>query len=176
MSIAQASLDNPLALIRRLPGTVQVLIVGTFVNRAGSFIYPFLSLVLSRELALPTGQVAGWMAAYGAGSLVSMMLGGVLTDTLGRRRTMLLSMFGSGTLALGMALAPDADAFVPLLLAFSLLSDLYRPASSALLGDLLSSVDRPVGYAALRMAANLGFFFGMGIGATRMTLRSSSAR
>ena len=91
-------------LVRRLPSAVQVLILGTLVNKLGSFIFPFLSLVLSREFALPPGQVAALMMAYGVGSLVSIVAGGELTDRLGRRRTMLLSLAGSGLLPMPVAL------------------------------------------------------------------------
>jgi MFS family permease len=156
--------QNPVALVRRLPATVQVLILGTLVNKLGSFIFPFLSLVLSREFALSAPQVAWLLMAYGVGSLVSIVVGGELTDRLGRRRTMLLSLAGSGVLAVAMGCAPSLRAFVPLLIGFSFLSDLYRPASSALIGDLLPSSERAVGYAALRLAVNLGFFVGMGLG------------
>lgn len=157
-------LANPLTLLRSLPRVVRVLIFGTLVNRLGSFIFPFLSLVLSREFGLPTVQVAGLVMAYGVGSLVSIMLGGVLTDTLGRRRTMLVSLFGSGSVAVVLGLAPSVKVFIPLLVCLAFLTDLYRPASSALISDSLPSSERGLGYAALRMAMNLGFFVGMGVG------------
>ena len=157
-------MQSPVVLVRRLPPTVQVLILGTLVNKLGSFIFPFLSLVCSREFALPARQVAWLLMAYGVGSLASIVVGGELTDRLGRRRTMLLSLAGSGVLAVAMGLAPSLETFVPLLIGFSCLSDLYRPASSALIGDLLPSSERAVGYAALRLAVNLGFFVGMGLG------------
>lgn len=157
-------MQNPVTLVRRLPPTVQVLILGTLVNKLGSFIFPFLSLVLSREFALPAQQVAWLMMAYGVGSLISIVVGGELTDRLGRRGTMLLSLAGSGVLAVAMGLAPSLRVFVPLLVGFSFLTDLYRPASSAMIGDQLPSSERAVGFAALRLAVNLGFFVGMGLG------------
>ena len=99
-----------------------------------------------------------------SGSIVSILVGGALTDHLGRRRTLMLSLFGSGVLAVAMGLAPSARVFVPLLLAFGFVADLYRPAASAIVGDLLASGDRATGYAALRLAVNMGFFVGMALG------------
>ncbi|MCM2256497.1 MAG: MFS transporter [Vicinamibacteria bacterium] len=157
-------LQSPLALIRRLPPTVQVLIVGTFVNRAGSFIVPFLTLVLRREFHLDEHTVALLVAGYGAGSLCSILVGGVLTDRLGRRRSLLLSLSGSGVAAILLGMAPDISVFLPLLLCFGFLADLYRPASSAIVADLLPSSQRAIGFAALRMATNLGFAIGMTTG------------
>ena len=155
---------SPITLVARLPRTVRLLVAGTFVNRLGSFILPFLTLVLHREFQLGEGTSGLLVGAYGAGSIVSMLLGGVLTDRLGRRRTLLLSLFGSGLLAVAMGFAPSVRVFVPLLVAFSFLADLYRPASSAIIADLVPSADRAVGFAALRLAVNLGFGFGVALG------------
>jgi MFS family permease len=155
---------SPITLLRRLPRTVRLLIAGTFVNRLGSFILPFLTLVLHREFHLSEERTGLLLGAYGAGSIVSMLAGGFLTDRLGRRRTLLLSLFGSGLLAVVMGFAPSIGTFVPLLVAFAFVADLYRPASSAIIADLVPSQDRAVGYAALRLAVNLGFGFGVALG------------
>jgi MFS family permease len=157
-------LENPLRLLARLPGPVRLLVAGTFVNKVGTFIVPFLTLVLLREFHLTEARAAWLLFAYGVGSIVSVLLGGALTDRLGRRRTLLLSLFGSGVLAVAMGFAPGAGVFVPLLLAFGFVADLYRPASSAIVSDLLASRQRATGYAALRLAVNLGFFVGMALG------------
>jgi MFS family permease len=156
--------QSPIAVLARLPRTVRLLVLGTLVNRLGSFILPFLTLVLHREFGLSEAASGLLVGAYGAGSIVSMLLGGHLTDRLGRRRTLLLSLFGGGTLAVAMGLVPSVAAFVPLLVAFAFIADLYRPASSAIIADLVPSQDRAVGFAALRLAVNLGFAFGVALG------------
>jgi sugar phosphate permease len=63
-----------------------------------------------------------------------------------------------------MGAAPSAGAFVPLLVAFGFLADLYRPAASAVIGDLLPSSQRASGFAGLRMAVNLGWAAGTAVG------------
>jgi MFS family permease len=102
--------------------------------------------------------------AYGAGSLFSILVGGQIADRLGRRTALLLSLFGSGALAVGMSAAPSLRVFVPLLVVFGMVVDLYRPASAAIISDLLPSADRAVGFAAVRMAVNLGFAVGVAVG------------
>lgn len=157
-------MNSPVALVRRLPRTVQLLVAGTFINRLGSFVLPFLTLVLHREFKLGETE-SGWLVgAYGGGAIVSMLTGGVLTDRLGRRRTLMLSLFGSGSLAIAMGCAPTLRVFVPLLVAFAFVADLYRPAAAAMVADLVPSADRAVGYAALRLAINLGFGAGVALG------------
>jgi MFS family permease len=155
---------GPLGLLRTLPAPVRLLVAGTFVNRMGTLIVPYLSLVLVRDFGLPPVKAGLLMTAYGAGTICSILGGGVLTDRLGRRPTLMLSLFGGGALAVAMSAAPSVGVFVPLLLAFGFLSDLYRPAASAILGDLLPSSDRALGFAGLRAAVNLGFAIGVALG------------
>jgi MFS family permease len=157
-------LASPVAVVRRLPPPVQLLVAGTFVNRLGGFIVPYLAIVLRREFHLAPSEIGLLMTSYGAGSLVSILLGGVVADRLGRRLALLVSLFGSGFLACAMGFAPSVRALVPLLVAFGFLADLYRPAASSVIGDLLPPAQRAVGFAALRTAVNLGFAVGMAAG------------
>jgi len=157
-------IESPLKILARLPGPVQLLVTGSLVNKVGTFIMPYLTLVLLRDFHLKEGAVAELLAAYGIGSIVSILVGGTLTDRLGRRQTLMLSLFGSGVLAVAMGFATSARTFVPLLLCFGFVADLYRPAASAIVSDLLASRDRATGFAALRLAVNLGFAVGMALG------------
>lgn len=156
--------ENPIRLLARLPLPVRLLVTGTLINKAGTFIVPYLTLVLLREFHLTETEAARLLFSYGIGSIVSILTGGALTDRLGRRRTLMVSLFGSGLLAVALGFAPSTSVFVPLLVAFGFVADLYRPAASAIVSDLLDSNQRATGYAALRLAVNLGFFVGMALG------------
>lgn len=157
-------IQSPVRILARLPKPVRLLVYGTLVNKLGTFIFPYLSLVLRRDFKMSPEAAGLLLTCYGAGAIVSILVGGVLTDRLGRRRTLLFSMYGGGALAMAMGLAPTLHWFVPLLIAFGFLAELYRPASSAIISDLLPPADRAVGFAALRTAVNLGFAFGVVLG------------
>jgi MFS family permease len=157
-------LESPLRIVGRFPRPVRLLLVGTLVNKLGTFIVPYLTLVLLRDFHMREAEAAWLLFAYGSGSVVSILAGGVITDRFGRRRTLLVSLFGSGVLAVAMGIAPSAGAFVPLLVAFGFIGDLYRPAAAAVIGDLLPSADRATGFAGLRMAVNLGWAAGTALG------------
>jgi MFS family permease len=77
---------------------------------------------------------------------------------------LLLSLVGGGTLAVAMGFAPSVGVFVPLLVAFAFIADLYRPAASAIIADLVPSADRAIAFAALRLAINLGWGSGVAVG------------
>jgi len=157
-------LKNPIQLVRGLPPSVRLLITGTFINKLGTFVVPFLTIVLKREFGLTGVQIGLLVTAYGAGSIVSALSGGLLTDHLGRRVTLMTSLFGGGAIAVCLGVAPSIHVFVPLLLAFGFVADLYRPAASSIIGDLLPSSQRVIGFAAMRMVVNLGFCLGMALG------------
>ena len=157
-------LVNPIPILARLPPVVRLLIAGTFVNKMGSFIVPFLTIVLRREFHLTEQQVGWLLLAYGTGSLISILVGGALTDRLGRRFTLLSSLGGSGVVAVVLGLADSVRTFVPLLVLFGFVADLYRPAASAIIGDVLPSSQRASGFAGLRLAVNLGFAVGISLG------------
>src|SRR5512146_538732 len=155
---------NPLLIIGRFPKPVRLLLAGTLVNKLGTFILPYLALVLLRDFHMRETAAARLLFAYGTGSLVSVLAGGVLTDRLGRRRTLLLSLLGSGCLAVAMGFVPSARFFVPLLVAFGFIAELYRPAAVSIISDLLPSSERASGFAGLRMANNLGWAAGTALG------------
>jgi MFS family permease len=148
-----------LATLRELPRPVWVLFAGTFLNKFGAFVIPFLSLYLTqRGYSLADAGLA--IGAYGLGNLAASILGGYLTDHIGRRKTIVLSMFSA---AAAMMLLSMAHSF-PLIVVFTALAgltgELYRPASSALLADLLPPDQRVTAYSAYRMAFNAGWAFG----------------
>src|SRR5260221_8527458 len=101
-------LQSPLRLLARLPAPVRLLITGTLINKVGTFIVPYLTIVLLREFRLTETEAARLLFAYGAGSIVSILAGGWLTDRLGPRVTPIGSLFCSGPPPLRLGLPPPA--------------------------------------------------------------------
>ena len=159
MSARFQNLRLLIATLRGLPRPVWILFGGTFINRFGSFVMPFLAIYMTREgfTAIQAGMA---VSAYGAGHIFASMLGGHMADRIGRRHTIALSMFGS----CGAMLALSRVHTLPLLLLFSflvgLVGEIYRPAASALLGDLVTPEQRVAAFAMYRFAINLGFAVG----------------
>lgn len=145
--------------LQALPRAAWILFFGTFLNKFGTFVLPFLAIYMTR-LGYTTSQAGMAIAAYGIGSLGASLLGGYLADRLGRRKTIVLSMF---SVALAMLCLSQARG-LPTIVFFSSLAgltgELYRPASSALLADLVPAGQRVTAFAAYRMALNAGFAFG----------------
>ncbi len=148
-----------LTRLRLLPRAAWVLFLGTFLNKFGTFVIPFLTLYLTqRGFSLTDAGLA--MSAYGLGGLMASLIGGHLADVIGRRKTIAISMF---SVAAAMVMLSQSNSLPGIILSTflaALTGELYRPASSALLADLVPHNQRVTAYAAYRMAFNAGFAFG----------------
>src|SRR3981189_1737827 len=92
-----------------LPRAFWALWVCQLVNRLGGFVQPFLVLYLTQDRHLSAATAGAVAAAVGAGSVVSQLVGGWLSDRSGRRRTMVLGFFGTAA-ALLLLRSPAARA------------------------------------------------------------------
>jgi MFS family permease len=145
--------------LRQLPPTAWILFIGTFINRFGSFVIVFLVLYLTARGFTPQ-QAGAAVSLYGLGGLLASLVGGQLADRIGRARTIMLSMFGSAAVMLTLSQVHLLAIILLLALLAGLTSEAYRPASAALLADLVPAGRRVPAFAALRFAVNAGYALG----------------
>ncbi|WP_329144989.1 MFS transporter [Streptomyces sp. NBC_01456] len=145
------------AMFRGFPKQFWLQWSGILVNRLGTFVQPFLLLYLTNVRHL-TEQQAGVIAAtWGAGVLIGPLLGGWAADRLGRRNTMVGGMLLA---ALTLAALGCARSWTSLLITAFLAgvaADIYRPASAALIADIIPAEKRARAYGLIFWAINLGF-------------------
>ena len=150
---------NLLSRLRVLPRPAWILFLGTFLNKFGTFVVPFLTIYLTqRGFTLADAALA--VSAYGVGGLMASVLGGHLADAIGRRKTIALSMFSVAAAMVLLSQSKSLPAIIAATWLAALTGELYRPASSALLADLVPPELRVTAYAAYRAAFNAGFAFG----------------
>ena len=145
--------------IRAMPREVWIIVAGTFINRFGTFVMPFLAIYLTRQ-GYGAAQAGIAVSAYGAGHLCASMLGGHLADRIGRRDTIALSMFTSAVTMLALSQARTYPVIVLVTILAGAAAELYRPAAGALIGDLVPPERRVTAFALYRFAVNLGFAAG----------------
>jgi MFS family permease len=145
--------------IRTLPGPVWVLCIGSFVNRFGSFVAVFLVLYL-RDKGYSIAEAGLLVSLYGAGNVLAAAVGGLVADRLGRRNGIAISMFSSAATLLALSQADDIVLIAILTVLAGMTGEMYRPASAALLADLVPAGQRLPAYALNRLAINLGFAAG----------------
>jgi MFS family permease len=133
-----------------------VLLVGTFVNRIGFFVEPFLALYLAGPRDLNASTVGTVVACFGLGSFISQPIGGYFADRVGRRATLVASMLGTAGAFMLFAVARDLVFIAIAAVIAGLMVDAYRPAVAALVADLVTPERRPRAFALLYWAINLG--------------------
>lgn len=145
---------------KELPRQVHILCLGTFINRAGTLLLPFLTLYLTRELGFGAKFAGLGMGAIGAGSIIGALVGGAMADRFGRRGVMLASLLGCAAVLSFFGYVTSPYAIIATLVLFASLADMYRPAAAAMIGDLVPAEQRPYAFGLMYFAINLGFPFG----------------
>lgn len=160
MTQAKTSLIDDL---QALPRAFWILVAGTFVNRFGSFVYPFLTIFLGAR-GLSLGQIGAVIAGYGGGGLLASLIGGWFADRFGRRNTIVLGTLANALCVGGLYFMHSIPGLTLLTFLAGVSGGFYHPASNALVADLVPPERRLGAYAVLRQAANAGFAFGTSAG------------
>lgn len=147
-----------------LPTPVRLLCLGSFINRAGSFVIVFLTIYVSEQLGFGIAYAANCFGVFGLGSIISSLAGGQLADRFGRKPVMVFALFGGAAALVLLGVVRDRWGFLGLIFVFSLAIEMYRPAASAMVGDLVDAAQRPLAFGLMYIALNLGFAFAAPVG------------
>ncbi len=140
-----------------------MLFAGIFINRFGTFVWPFLTIYLTRlGYSLTAASVA--VSAFGAGALLGGIMGGWLADHFGRRQTIVVGTFGTAACVMALYSAHTLPMIIVATTFVGMFSGTYHPAAGALLADLIPEAQRVRAFAAVRLAANAGFACGTATG------------
>ncbi|MEV0587882.1 MFS transporter [Nonomuraea sp. NPDC050310] len=152
------------AKVGGLPRPFWALWGGTLVNRLGTVVAPFIGVYLTQSRGLSVTDAGLVLGVYGAGTVASQLVAGALTDRIGRRATLSGGMLATAATLLALGYSTTMPTLLASMFLLGLVIDVYRPASSALVADLISPQDRPRAYGLLFWAINLGYAVGMTAG------------
>jgi MFS family permease len=156
MSVAApTSGDGILVTWRESPLASKAMLAGIVVNRLGAFIQVFLVLFLTHR-GFSEVQAGTALGIYTTGAVLGVLLGGSMTDRLGARATILVSMVGSAVLILSILYLSNYPALVAAVFVVGLVGGAYRPASTALLSELTPPHRQVMIFAMYRLAYNVG--------------------
>ncbi|WP_245205183.1 MFS transporter [Kitasatospora sp. RG8] len=140
-----------------LPRQFWWLWTSTLINKLGGFVVTFLALYLTTDRGY-SASYAGLVASlFGLGSAIASVGAGVLTDRIGRRPTLVAAQLGTAlfTAVLGFTDGQVAIAVVAFLV--GLCNNATRPATSAIIADIVPAEDRVRAYSLNYWAINIGF-------------------
>lgn len=149
-----------LNIYKGLPRPVYILAIARVVNAMGNFVYPFLTLFLTEHLGFSAEKAGTYFAISAAAQVIGSVLGGKLTDKLGRKKLYLIFQGLTACCYLPCAFLGDSIIIAWLLIAAGFLSNAAQPANSAMVADLTNKNNRKQAYSLVYLGINLGFSIG----------------
>jgi MFS family permease len=158
-----ASEAPPPTKIRDLPRSAWVIFAGMFLIKFGNFLNVFLVLYLVDQ-GFSAFQAGVALGVVGIGAFVGNAVGGTVADSVGRRTTIAISMFGSSAFTLTVPWVEGLWVTTILVGMVGVFAQLYRPAAGALLVDVVPEHQRVMSFAVFRLAINVGMAVGPLVG------------
>jgi MFS family permease len=144
-----------LQTLREVPPFVRFALLGVFVNQFGAFLRAFLVLYMVHRGF--SGAEAGLaLGAYSAGAIAGVLAGGAISDRLGPRWTVVLTIGSSALLTLSITQLTDLPAIVVVVALAGAMTMAARPAIMALLLGSVHERRRVMVQAMYRTMLNAG--------------------
>lgn len=150
---------------RAAPRAFKVLMISALIeNVAFGLIVPYLAIYMVTDLHISKPLAGIALAGYTLSGIPGTIIGGMLTDKIGRRSVLLLSLGLMSLTVLLYFFAVDFTTLFIIVLADSFVGSLYMPAANAMIADVIAPPGRPRAYTILRIAWNIGMFMGPAMG------------
>lgn len=156
---AEAGPAGVLQTLRETPPAVRLVLVGVFVNQFGAFLQFFLVLYLT-ERGFSDQQAGVALGSYSIGAIAGVLFGGALSDRLGPRWTIVLSVAAAALFTMAVTALDSLPAIVVVVALAGGMTQAARPAVSALLFALTPSARAVMVFAMYRTALNSGMVAG----------------
>lgn len=140
---------------RESPLAAKAILVGVLLSRLGGFLNIFIVLYLTAK-GYGKGQAAFALGVYGTGGVAGVLLGGTLAERLGARNSTVLSMAATAVLTAALLYLPNYPLLLVAIALVSLAAQIYRPASAALLSELIPEDRQVMVFGMYRFGLNLG--------------------
>jgi MFS family permease len=161
----QKSIQSLRKLYREYPRPFWLLILVTFIDSlGGALLFPFFTLYLTRRFEVSLSEAAVIFAIYAGAAFFGTTFGGALSDRMGRKWMLVISLIASSISAVSLGVADSLGTFFTLAFIVGIFSTAGNPAHQAMVADLLPEGKRTQGFGLLRVAYNLSAAIGPAIG------------
>lgn len=149
---------------RGLSRSVYVFFFARLVTTMGAFIWPLLTLILSRKM----GYSATFIAILSMGVMVlflpAQILGGKLADKFNKKKIIITFSMTSVTLFMVCAVIQPGNLMVALFILAGMFTNMEMPAFEALIAESTKPAEREKVYSLNYLGHNLGYMFGAAVG------------
>jgi len=149
-----------LSIYYGFPKVVYFIFVARFINAMGFFVFPFLTLFLTRNLSLGADKVGIYLMLVEIGRISGALLGGKITDYLGRKLVLMTCQIGTAIFLFPCTLLEESVLIPQLLIFAAFFNGAVHPAIDAILVDVSHPDNRQEIFSFIYLGLNLGFGIG----------------
>nr|WP_057979674.1 MFS transporter [Caloramator mitchellensis] len=143
-----------------LPRGVYILFFARIINAMGNFVFPLLTMYLTDKLGLSSKTAGQFVSLAAMSYFPGAIIGGKLSDHIGRKKVLITSQLLAGLLFLPCAFLEKSMLIPWLLILAGVMNGAAQPASSALLTDITTKENRKQSFSLLYLGINIGFSVG----------------
>ena len=142
------------------------IVVGVhFIDKiGGTLLFPFFALYITRKFNVGMTEAGILLGVLALAGILGSVIGGALTDRLGRRKLILSGLIFSALSSLALGWVNEFAWLFPLAAIVGLLSDVGGPAHGAMIADILPREQRGEGFGILRVVGNMAWLVGPTVG------------
>lgn len=142
--------------IDEYPRAFWILVGATFIDSLGGFmLFPFFALYITQKFGVGMTEVGILFGLFSLTDLLGSLIGGALTDRLGRKTMTLFGLVASATVVVVLGLVNTIELFGLAALTVGIFSSIGGPARQAMVADILPESQRAEGYGIMRVGFNL---------------------
>lgn len=150
---------------REFPRAFWPVVAVSFIDGIGrTLLFPFFALYVTQRFNVGATQAGLVLGMFSVSGLLGSMVGGALTDRIGRKTLILVGLVCSALTTLGLGLVDEMRWLYVVALISGLFGELAGPAHQAMIADILPEKQRQEGFGILRVVNNLTWIIGPSIG------------
>lgn len=152
-------------LYHQFPRKFWIVVGVHFIDKIGAtIVFPFFALYITGKFGVGMTEAGILLGLLSLAGIVGSVIGGGLTDRLGRRKLILFGLVASAMSALTLGSVGQFAWLFPVAALVGLFSEVGGPAHAAMIADILSKEQRQEGFGVLRVVGNMAWLVGPTVG------------
>ena len=152
-------------LYREFPRKFWVVVGVHFIDKIGATLaFPFFALYITGKFNVGMTEAGILLGLLSLAGILGSVVGGGLTDRLGRRKLILFGLVASAVSALLLGSVNQFAWLFPVAALVGLFSEVGGPAHAAMIADILPKEQRQEGFGILRVVGNMAWLVGPTVG------------
>jgi MFS family permease len=162
-------------IYREFPSRFWIVVGVHFVDKIGAtLVFPFFALYITGKFGVGMTEAGVLLGLLSLAGILGSVVGGALTDRLGRRKLILFGLMASALSALTLGSVSRFAWLFPAAALVGLFSEVGGPAHAAMIADILPKEQRQEGFGILRVVGNMAWLVGPTVGGSSSSTRPSA--